>query len=1634
MAREFVFIDAGIAHLDTLLATIGTGYSIVLLDANTPALQQMANALQGSSDIAAIHVISHGASGFLEMSSGTLAADTLETPENQAALAAIKASLAADGDILLYGCEVGYGEAGASFVASLAEFTGADVAASTDLTGSTVLGGDSTLEVSVGIVDALALDLSAYTEVLASGVFYSTTGSRVGVSSGAGTTITYDPINVTVTDTSTQLIIHALDVDYVYGNYSSEHDAVYLTGPNFSETFIGYLVGTNGNWSYTSFDVSSLVTQTGNYTVTIRPSVTVSGWVMTTDFAELFVGTGGFYITTLASNGQDVSSYWNAGANGTYTIEYILIDGNGTAVAQKNSSVTEGDTANSATDTSTLNPNSSAGYNSWGDIPDGTYTLQAKLFDSSGIVQDSVSIPVTISSDNIPPNITGPSGSAGDATSAKSVYENQTAVATFTADETVTWSTVSGKDAAKFSLSSGGVLTFSSAPTFEVPTDTDTNNTYLVDIQARDAAGNTSIQTVTVTVMNVIETGSIDITTATDSGANDALTNNGLPVITFTGEPNLTVTLKGPDGTTLAAGQYSVAFTAGATNESGTYTVTLIDGTADTGGASDPFGTYQTPNGPATGNGTATRDGTYTLVAADNYSNSKTVGSFVIDTTPPVTSAFDMTDATDSGRSQSDEATNNGLPVLTFTGEDGLTITLKGVDGTVLNASQYSVAKSSPDAGGNVTYTVTLVDANTGTGGAQQYGTNNAATQVALGNPAATRDGTYTVVGTDAAANSATIGTFEIDTVRPVVTGYDMANTRETGISLDDELTSNGKPMLTFMSEAGLDVYLDGPDGTRLVLNQHYKVAYNNGLYTVTLIDATLTNGATQDGFGTYANGVATGNSAATRDGTYTISVADTAGNGASVGTFEIDTSAPGIQVVSGSIDISSDTGASNTDFNTSTAAQTITATLTRGLLTGERLLGSLDAGRTWTDISASALGTAVSWGATFVTSGQIRLKVQDAAGNDSVLRSQSYVLDQSRSSNSVRNIDISTDTGTSATDFITSVAAQTVTAQLAGALAAGETVYGSIDGGATWTNVNTYISGRSITWTGNTLQSGASNIRFFIEDAAGNRTTEAVQAYTVVAATANVSVSGIDISADTGTSASDFLTNTARQTITATLTGSLNAAQKLYGSVDGGVTWTDVTAQISGSTVSWANATLKAGTGYSIKFKVMDSAGNVASTATQAYTLDTSRPSVTATFTAISNDDGLKPGDFITTTASQDVSARLSGTLNGDRLMASTNNGATWTDITSSVSGTTVNWQGLTLASGANTLMLRVADSAGNAGTTTSKVVTVQNVARVVALDAVKLETHSGNNPYTFEVLLDAPALQDTTLNWSVRGYGTDGATGADFGDGTSRTLPTGTITIAAGETRGVLSIPIYTDTVFAQDQGFSVTLAKQAGDNGVIVGTSVAYGLIQNDDALSGTTGADRLLGSQSAEAIYGLAGNDRIQGRDGDDTLVGAAGRDTFVFEASGTANGRDTLDFVTGAAGDVFNFSAFLSPGSLDRHAGSGTAIVPYSTSNTGDVAIANKLVLLDGGVTRLTVADIAAEIHGSENAFSLSSGGKAVIISGNAASAGTMADIFYVNDALDGVLGTVSAADVAWVGSTASGIDLDTLTTANFISL
>ncbi len=155
MAKTMVFIDSRVNDLDLLVSQFAAGTEYQVLDASHDGLLQMEESLSGKSEYSSIQIISHGSAGAITIGSTLLTANNLLQYQSQ--LDNIGHALTDSGDLLLYGCNVGAGDVGQQFVESLAQMTGADVAASDDLTGGTAAGGDWVLEVKTGSVDSVML-------------------------------------------------------------------------------------------------------------------------------------------------------------------------------------------------------------------------------------------------------------------------------------------------------------------------------------------------------------------------------------------------------------------------------------------------------------------------------------------------------------------------------------------------------------------------------------------------------------------------------------------------------------------------------------------------------------------------------------------------------------------------------------------------------------------------------------------------------------------------------------------------------------------------------------------------------------------------------------------------------------------------------------------------------------------------------------------------------------------------------------------------------------------------------------------------------------------------------------------------------------------------------------------------------------------------------------------------------------------------------------------------------------------------------------------------------------------------------------------------------------------------------------
>jgi ELWxxDGT repeat protein len=166
--KSVLFIDSSVASAEQLAAGAVDGTSTYLLDASRDEMVQITDVLSGLTNVASVQIVSHGKAGGLQLGSSWLDLQTLPSYVDQ--LKSWGQALTAGADILLYGCNVAEGAVGQTFVNLLAETTGADVAASNDLTGSESLGGNWNLEVQTGRIEtSIAVGSTAlgqYTDIL----------------------------------------------------------------------------------------------------------------------------------------------------------------------------------------------------------------------------------------------------------------------------------------------------------------------------------------------------------------------------------------------------------------------------------------------------------------------------------------------------------------------------------------------------------------------------------------------------------------------------------------------------------------------------------------------------------------------------------------------------------------------------------------------------------------------------------------------------------------------------------------------------------------------------------------------------------------------------------------------------------------------------------------------------------------------------------------------------------------------------------------------------------------------------------------------------------------------------------------------------------------------------------------------------------------------------------------------------------------------------------------------------------------------------------------------------------------------------------------------------------------------------
>ncbi|WP_139668371.1 Ig-like domain-containing protein [Pseudomonas sp. F16(2018)] len=198
--HEVVFVDSAVSDYQKLIAGLPAGVEVVVLDNGKDGFKQIADYLNGRSDVTSVDIISHGDSGYVYLAGNAIWANQLASHGTD--LARIGASLAPGGDIRFFACNTGAGSDGQMFVNEVARLSGADVGASADSTGNRA-GEDWELEtISGAVATGVGVqrgDLSAFNTSLAT---ITVTSSNASLIANDGQVSLAEAIQAANTDTS----------------------------------------------------------------------------------------------------------------------------------------------------------------------------------------------------------------------------------------------------------------------------------------------------------------------------------------------------------------------------------------------------------------------------------------------------------------------------------------------------------------------------------------------------------------------------------------------------------------------------------------------------------------------------------------------------------------------------------------------------------------------------------------------------------------------------------------------------------------------------------------------------------------------------------------------------------------------------------------------------------------------------------------------------------------------------------------------------------------------------------------------------------------------------------------------------------------------------------------------------------------------------------------------------------------------------------------------------------------------------------------------------------------------------------------------------------------------------------------
>lgn len=154
--RELVIINSSVRDAEAIINTLRPDQDFLRIEHDRDAMADIQDFLAGSNiEYDAIHIITHGNSGYFVLNGEVIDSENFMADDWQE----LGRHLAPHGDILLYGCKLAESESGRELISMIADASGADVAAGSNMIG---FGGEWNLDYRHGLIETETISILDY--------------------------------------------------------------------------------------------------------------------------------------------------------------------------------------------------------------------------------------------------------------------------------------------------------------------------------------------------------------------------------------------------------------------------------------------------------------------------------------------------------------------------------------------------------------------------------------------------------------------------------------------------------------------------------------------------------------------------------------------------------------------------------------------------------------------------------------------------------------------------------------------------------------------------------------------------------------------------------------------------------------------------------------------------------------------------------------------------------------------------------------------------------------------------------------------------------------------------------------------------------------------------------------------------------------------------------------------------------------------------------------------------------------------------------------------------------------------------------------------------------------------------------